>query len=99
MTLQELAAQHAASLKEAAETADLAALDKVRARYLGRNGVIIEAVRQMKNQPAEERPEFGRRMNAWRVELEAALDSRKDTFAAAQTTAAPAFDHTLPGQW
>ena len=99
MTLQELATQHAASLKDAVDATDLASLDKARVHYLGRNGVIIEAVRQMKNQPAEERPEFGKRMNAWRVELEAALDSRKEFFAASQTTAAPAFDHTLPGQW
>jgi phenylalanyl-tRNA synthetase alpha chain len=38
-------------------------------------------------------------MQAWRVELEAALDSRKEAFAAQSTSTAPAFDHTLPGQW
>ena len=99
MTLPELATQHAASIAEAANAADAASLDQVRVKYLGRNGAVTEAVRQMKNLPPEERPEFGRRVQAWRVELEAALDSRKEFFAASQTTAAPAFDHTLPGQW
>ncbi len=98
MTLQELESLHAASLKEVAAAVDIAALDHARIHYLGRNGVITEAVRQMKNLPAEARPEFGRRMTAWRVELEAALDAGKQNFATA-TAAAPAFDHTLPGQW
>jgi phenylalanyl-tRNA synthetase alpha chain len=100
MTLQELAAQHAASLVETAAASDLAALDQTRVRWLGRAGVVTEAVRQMKNLPAEERPEFGKRMNAWRVELEAALETRREMLSAAQTAnTAPAFDFTLPGQW
>ena len=100
MTLQELATLHAASLDEVAAAADLAALDLARVRHLGRAGHIIEAVRQMKNLPQEERPEFGKRMNAWRVEFEAALETRRENLAATQTAAdAPAFDHTLPGQW
>jgi len=100
MTLQELATQHAASLAEAAAAADLAALEKIRVHWLGRNGVIIEAVRQMKNLPPEERPEFGKRMGAWRAEFEAALETQREKLSAAQgVSSAPAFDQTLPGQW
>ncbi|MCL1888185.1 MAG: phenylalanine--tRNA ligase subunit alpha [Kiritimatiellaeota bacterium] len=99
MTLQELATQHAASLKDAADAPDMPALDKVRVHWLGRAGVATEAVRQMKNLPPDERPEFGKRMNAWRVELEAALEERKAGLAAQTIAAAPAFDCSLPGQW
>lgn len=99
MTLAELDAQHALSLEEVAAAADAAGLEQVRVRYLGRNGLIPAIVKQMKDVPAEERPEFGRRVQAWRAALEAALAERQAAAAAAAPKDAPAFDYTLPGRW
>ncbi|MCL1921637.1 MAG: phenylalanine--tRNA ligase subunit alpha [Kiritimatiellaeota bacterium] len=99
MTLAELDVQHARSVGEVAAAADAAALEQVRVRYLGRNGLIPAVVKQMKDVPQEERPAFGKRAQAWRAALEAALAERQAAFAAAAPKDAPVFDHTLPGRW
>jgi len=99
MTLAELDALHERSVEEVAAAADAAALEQVRVRYLGRNGLIPALIRQMKDVPVTERPEFGKRAQAWRADLETALAEKQTAFAAAAPADAPAFDHTLPGRW
>ena len=99
MTFAELDAQHGRSLEEVAAAADAAALEQVRVRYLGRNGLIPAIIRQMKDVPAEERPEFGKRTQAWRAALETALAEKQAAFASAAPKDTPTFDHTLPGRW
>jgi len=98
MTLAELDSQQADSLAEVASAADAAALEKARVRYLGRNGLLPAIIRQMKEVPAAERPEFGRRVQAWRSALEEALAGRMADAVAAREEQA-AFDCTLPGRW
>ncbi len=97
MTLAELDVLREQSLAELRAAADAAALEPVRIRYLGRNGQIPALMKQLKDVPAADRPEFGRRANAWRAELEAALAGRQ-TVAAPREDAVP-FDPTLPGRW
>ncbi|MCL2104522.1 MAG: phenylalanine--tRNA ligase subunit alpha [Kiritimatiellaeota bacterium] len=99
MTLAELDALHERSAGEVAAAADAAALEQVRVRYLGRNGLIPAIVKQMKDVPPAERPEFGKRVQAWRTALETALAEQQQAFAAAAPVDTPAFDHTLPGRW
>ena len=99
MTLAELDVQHARSVEEVAAAADAAGLEQARVRYLGRNGLIPAVVKQMKDVPAEERPAFGKRVQAWRAALEAALAERQLAFASAVADDGPAFDYTLPGRW
>ena len=98
MTLAELEQGYQQSLEEARGAADAEALDRVRVRYVGRNGLIPAAVKQMKDVPAAERPAFGKRLHAWRGELEALLEARKADLAA-PTAREPAFDCSLPGRW
>ena len=97
MTLAELDTLKEQSLVELRAAADAAALEQVRIRYLGRNGLIPATMKLLKDVPAADRPEFGRRANAWRTELEAALAERQAA-AAPRETVAP-FDVTLPGRW
>ena len=97
MTLAELDAQKEQSLAELRAAADSAGLEQVRIRYLGRNGLIPAMMKQLKDVPAADRPEFGRRANAWRAELETELAARQT--AAAPREAVAAFDVTLPGRW
>ena len=73
MTLQELQDEHAASLAALDAAGDLAALDALRVRYLGRNGRIPALVKQMKEVPAGDRPAFGKALGAWRAAFEEAL--------------------------
>ena len=97
MTLIELDAFQATSMSEARAAADAAALEQVRIRYLGRNGLIPATMKALKDVPADQRPECGRRANAWRAALEEELAGR----AAARAPQAPTatFDATLPGRW
>jgi phenylalanyl-tRNA synthetase alpha chain len=97
MTLAELDALKAQSLADVAGAADAAALEQVRIRYLGRNGQIPAMMKQLKDVPPAERPEFGKRANALRAELDAALADRQA--GAAAPAATDAFDCSLPGRW
>ena len=73
MTLEELEAAKAASLAEAAAANDAAAVEALRVKYVGRSGAIPGLVKAMKDVPKEDRPAFGKALQAWRAELEAAL--------------------------
>ena len=98
MTLVELNAQQAQSLDEVTAAADASALEQVRIRYLGRNGSLPAIIKQMKDVPPEERPEFGKRVQAWRAALDAALTAKQSVAGAAKMDG-NAFDCTLPGRW
>ena len=71
-----------------------------RIKYLGRNqGAIPELFSQIGNQPPEERPDFGRRLNALKTDAQAKLDAareRLESEAAADT--GTDLDLTLPGR-
>ena len=97
MTLAELDALKEQSLTELRAAADAAGLEAVRIRYLSRNGLIPAMMKQLKDVPAADKPEFGRRANALRAELETELAARQ-TATAPRETVAP-FDVTLPGRW
>ena len=98
MTFAEIEAQQAISLSEVAGAMDSAALEQVRIRYLGRNGSVPAMIKQMKDVPVAERPEFGKCVQAWRAALEAALAERLTSVQAVKKEQ-PAFDCTLPGRW
>jgi phenylalanyl-tRNA synthetase alpha chain len=99
MDLAQLATLHAESLAAVRAAADAAALEQARIRYLGRNGLLPAVMKRLRDVPPAERPEFGRRANAWRSELEAALRARAAELAARPAAAAPPFDFSLPGRW
>ncbi len=98
MTLAEVEALHERSLDEVAAVADVAALEAVRVRYLGRSGLLPALVRQMKDVPAAERPEYGKRTHAWRAALEGALAERQAALGPVLREEA-GFDCSLPGRW
>jgi phenylalanyl-tRNA synthetase alpha chain len=78
-----------------------AALAEWKAAYLGKQGQLTKASRGLGALPAEERPEAGRRVNALREALEAALDSTAATVNASAMAAELAEDRvdvTLPGR-
>ena len=97
MTLEELEQGKAASLAEIAAAEDAAAVEKLRVKYVGRNGSIPALIKGMKDVPKEERPAFGKAVQAWRAEVEAALAAKAAGPAAAAGSAT--LDATLPGRW
>ncbi len=96
MTLAELESTKTASLGEIAAAADAAALESLRVKYVGRNGLIPALIKAMKDVPKEERPAFGKAVQAWKAEVEAALAGKG---AAARDEKAVDADLTLPGRW
>ena len=76
MTLAELEEARKQSLEEIAAAADAAAAEALRVRYVGRNGSIPALIKAMKDVPKEERPAFGKAVQAWRAEVEAALAAK-----------------------
>ena len=98
MTLEELEQGKAASLAEIAAAADAAAVEQLRIKYVGRNGSIPALIKGMKDVPKEERPAFGKAVQAWRAEVEAAL-AAKGAGGAAGGGKVEDVDATLPGRW
>lgn len=99
MTLQEIIDTHALSLKEIAAAGDSGALEQIRIRYSGRNGLLPALVKGMKDVPPQEKPAFGKALKAWREAFDAALNEKTASFRQAQDTAVPPFDPSLPGRW
>jgi len=98
MTLAELEAGKAQSLKEIAGATDAAAVEALRVKYVGRNGSIPALIKAMKDVPKEERPAFGKAVQAWKAEVEAAL-AEKGAGKAGASEAQADVDLTLPGRW
>ncbi len=93
--LEEIRARGLAALEEAG---DEEALEEARVRYLGRNGLLAEALSAMRDVPAEEKPETGRLANRAKAELEAAFELRLSALAGEAPESDPALDLTLPGR-
>jgi len=83
-----------------AGAADAAALGAVEVACLGADGALVHLVRAVTTLPKEERPAYGKAVNAVKQAVEAAIAARKAAFAAAamqQELAASTFDPTEPG--
>ena len=81
--------------------ADLRALDEVRVRYLGKNGLFTERLKQLGQLPAEERKVAGQAINQAKQTLQAALAARRQALEdalLAERLAAERIDVTLPGR-
>ncbi len=98
MTLDELQQEHAASLDALTQATTADAVDALRVKYLGRNGLIPAMVKQMKDVPPQDRPAFGKTLGAWRAAFEEALAAKTLALQAAAEPEA-AFDVTRPGLW
>jgi len=99
MNVAELKQLKTQALDEAWGAADAAALEAVRIKYLGRNGLLPAIMKDLKNVPPEERREVGRLANELKNEVQALLDGRKAALETAGVQPPPAFDYTLPGRW
>ena len=80
---------------------DVAALDDIRVRYLGKKGLLTEQLKNLGGLSAEERPRAGKLVNDAKERLQARLAERKQTLeGAAQATrfSAEKIDVTLPGR-
>jgi len=91
----------ARALDDFAGAADPAALENVKARYLGKGGELTSLLKTLGKLPAEDRKSAGAAINSAKDRLESALDARRAELADARLAARlaeEAFDVTLPGR-
>jgi len=87
--------------KQIAQAAELAQLDDVRVRYLGKSGLLTAQLKQLGALPKEERPAAGQAINKAKQELESAITVRKQGLeqeALQQRLSSESVDVSLPGR-
>ena len=97
-TLSSLVEQALADVRAAR---DLAALDEVRVRLLGKKGLLTEQLKSLGTLPAADRPAAGQKINEAKAAVHAALEVRRQALqeeALRAELAAGAIDVTLPGR-
>jgi phenylalanyl-tRNA synthetase alpha chain len=87
-----------AALAELNAAQDLKALEQAKVEYLGSHGKFTALLKSLGNLPKEERPAAGKLINVAKVELEAALTSRREELELKAAMPKQATDLTLPGR-
>ncbi|EPO8882660.1 phenylalanine--tRNA ligase subunit alpha, partial [Providencia rettgeri] len=96
--LAELVAQAKAAIEQAQ---DVATLESVRVEYLGKSGHFTLQMKTLRDLPAEERPAAGAVINEAKVQVQDALNARKDAMQAEILNArlvSEKIDVSLPGR-
>jgi phenylalanyl-tRNA synthetase alpha chain len=89
------------ALDEVAASGDLAALDDVRVRWLGKKGTLTEQLKTLGALPADQRRDAGQKINEAKQQLEAAINARKDVLERERVEhelLSGRVDVTLPGR-
>ena len=89
------------ALDEIAKSTDLRALDEIRVKYLGKNGLFTEQLKQLGKLPKEERPQAGQQINKAKKTLQKAIEGKKQTLEQAllaERLSSEKIDITLPGR-
>ena len=87
--------------EEIAACTDLAGLDAIRVRYLGKKGLLTELLKGLGRLPAEERPAAGQDINEAKQTLQSELAARKEHLEAAREQSdieSQRLDVSLPGR-
>ena len=85
------------ALAELKGAPDLAALEQTKGKWIGPNGRFTALMKQLGTLPKEEKPAAGKLINAAKVELEAALVSRREELELKAALPKEPTDFTLPG--
>ena len=96
MNLLELENARKVSVEEISKATDGAAIEALRVKYIGRNGSIPMLIKAMKDVPMQERPQFGKAVQAWKGEVEALLQAKMMPSASSSKVDC---DLTQPGRW
>jgi phenylalanyl-tRNA synthetase alpha chain len=87
-----------AALNDLNHAPDLAALEQTKGAWIGPNGKFTALMKQLGTLSKEEKPAAGKLINAAKVELEAALTSRREELELATALPKEPTDLTLPGR-
>ncbi|MGR0481700.1 MAG: phenylalanine--tRNA ligase subunit alpha [Candidatus Electronema sp. V4] len=95
-TLRRLLAEAAASLEA---VSGLAGLEEVRVKYLGRKGLLAEAMKQLGQAAPEDRPRLGQAANTVKQDVERLFQAKKEALEAGSQTVKQQLDLSLPGRF
>ena len=96
--LDEIEPLKQAALTELNAAVDLAALEQTKGAWIGANGKFTALMKQLGGLPKEQKPTAGKAVNAAKVELEAALASRRSELELKAALPKEPTDFTLPGR-
>ena len=99
--MKELEQIISAAREAIAATSNIADLEQVKARFLGKAGTLTELLKGLGKLSAEERPKAGAAINLAKGEVEGMLQARRDAILALELDdrlAGEAIDVTLPGR-
>jgi phenylalanyl-tRNA synthetase alpha chain len=100
-TVEALSALVEQALADVDSTANLAALDEVRVRFLGKKGLLTELLKGLGKLSADERPAAGQQINDAKTSIQAALEMHRIRLEQATLElelAKGTIDVTLPGR-
>jgi len=89
------------ALEQIAAAQDLADLDRIRVRYLGKGGLLTAELKRLGRLPQAERPRAGQTINQAKAQVRETIEARKKTLeqaALADRLATERIDVTLPGR-
>ena len=99
--MEDLDALLEAARGDAAGAADVRAVEALRVRYLGKQGLVTGELKSLGRLPAAERPAAGKRINEVKVAIEALIRERREALESEALDArlvAERIDVTLPGR-
>ena len=96
--LNEIEPLKQSALAELKAAPDLATLEQTKGAWIGPNGRFTALMKQLGTLPKEEKPAAGKLINAAKVELEAALVSRREELELKAALPKEPTDFTLPGR-
>jgi phenylalanyl-tRNA synthetase alpha chain len=96
--LNEIEPLKQSALAELKAAGDLAALEQTKGAWIGPNGRFTALMKQLGTLPKEEKPVAGKLVNAAKVEIEAALASRREELELKAALPKEPTDFTLPGR-
>lgn len=99
MNAGEITELKTAALEDVRSADNARTLEECRVRYLGRKGKLPEIMKGLKGLSADERADAGRAANAFKQEVSAAIESRKQSLAAPAEALSARADLSLPGNW
>jgi phenylalanyl-tRNA synthetase alpha chain len=95
-TLRRLRAEAEAALGAVSK---LAGLEEIRVKYLGRKGLLAEAMKQLGKAAPEDRPRLGQSANAVKQDVESLFQAKKEALEAGSQAVKQALDLSLPGRF
>ena len=96
--LEEIEPLKQSALAELKAAADLAALEQTKGAWIGPHGKFTALMKQLGTLPKEEKPAAGKLINVAKIELEAALVSRREELELKAALPKEPTDFTLPGR-